>query len=40
VLESTDGIIDGPTGAAQILALHPSTLRARMKKLKIQRPAQ
>jgi formate hydrogenlyase transcriptional activator len=38
VLESTDGIIDGPTGAAQILALHPSTLRARMKKLKIQRP--
>src|SRR5579864_1671187 len=40
VLESTDGIIDGPTGAAQILDLHPSTLRARMKKLKIQRPAQ
>src|ERR1700756_2733659 len=29
VLESTDGIIDGPTGAAQILALHASTLRAR-----------
>lgn len=39
VLESTRGIIDGPSGAAQILALHPSTLRARMKKLGIQRPA-
>jgi formate hydrogenlyase transcriptional activator len=40
VLDSTGGIIDGPAGAAQILALHPSTLRARMKKLKIRRPAQ
>ena len=39
VLDSTGGIIDGPNGAAQILALHPSTLRARMKKLQIQRPA-
>lgn len=39
VLDSTGGIIDGPKGAAQILALHPSTLRARMKKLQIQRPA-
>ena len=39
VLDSTGGIIDGPKGAAQILALHPSTLRARMKKLHIQRPA-
>ena len=38
VLDSTGGIIDGPKGAAQILALHPSTLRARMKKLQIQRP--
>lgn len=39
VLDSTGGIIDGPKGAAQILALHPSTLRARMKKLQIQRSA-
>jgi|SRR5579864_85308 len=39
VLDSTQGIIDGPSGAAQILELHPSTLRARMKKLRIQRPA-
>jgi formate hydrogenlyase transcriptional activator len=38
VLDSTGGIIDGPRGAAQILALHPSTLRARMKKFRIQRP--
>ena len=37
VLDNTKGIIDGPSGAALILALHPSTLRARMKKLKIQR---
>ncbi|MBV9624362.1 MAG: sigma 54-interacting transcriptional regulator [Acidobacteria bacterium] len=39
VLDSTGGIIDGPKGAAQILALHPSTLRARMKKLHIRRSA-
>ncbi|MBV8476822.1 MAG: sigma 54-interacting transcriptional regulator [Acidobacteria bacterium] len=39
VLDSTGGIIEGPKGAAQILALHPSTLRARMKKLQIHRPA-
>ncbi len=39
VLDSTGGIIDGPKGAAQVLALHPSTLRARMKKLHIRRPA-
>ena len=38
VLTSTGGVIDGPKGAAQILALHPSTLRARMKKLHIERP--
>jgi formate hydrogenlyase transcriptional activator len=40
VLDSTGGIIDGPKGAAQILDLHPSTLRARMKKLRIQRGRQ
>lgn len=37
-LEHTKGIIDGPKGAAKILELHPSTLRARMKKLGIERP--
>ena len=37
-LEHTRGTIDGPKGAAQILELHPSTLRARMKKLGIERP--
>jgi len=37
VLEHTRGTIDGPKGAAQILELHPSTLRARMKKLGIGR---
>jgi formate hydrogenlyase transcriptional activator len=36
-LEHTMGIIDGPKGAAKILELHPSTLRARMKKLGIER---
>ena len=36
-LEHTKGVIDGPKGAAKILELHPSTLRARMKKLGIER---
>jgi transcriptional regulator with GAF, ATPase, and Fis domain len=31
--------IDGPNGAARILNLNPSTLRSRMKKLKIKRSA-
>jgi len=30
--------VEGPRGAAQILDLHPNTLRARMKKLGIKRP--
>jgi len=33
VLERTDGRIGGPGGAAEILDLHPNTLRSRMKKL-------
>ena len=33
VLESTDGQIAGRGGAAEILGLHPNTLRSRMKKL-------
>ena len=36
-LEHAMGIIDGPKGAAKILGLHPSTLRARMKKLGVER---
>jgi transcriptional regulator with GAF, ATPase, and Fis domain len=33
VLEKTGGVIEGPTGAAQLLGLHPSTLRSLMKRL-------
>jgi PAS domain S-box-containing protein len=40
VLKQTDGIIDGPRGAAKILDLHPNTLRSRMKKLGIARHAE
>lgn len=36
-LEQTHWIIDGPHGAAKVLALHPNTLRSRMKKLGIVR---
>jgi transcriptional regulator with GAF, ATPase, and Fis domain len=39
VLAQTGGVIEGPTGAARILDLHPNTLRSRMKKLGVQRPA-
>jgi transcriptional regulator with GAF, ATPase, and Fis domain len=39
VLVRTGGVIEGPTGAAKILDLHPNTLRSRMKKLGVQRPA-
>jgi len=34
-LESTAGVIHGPKGAAQILKLHPNTLRSRMETLGI-----
>ena len=40
ILKQTDGVIDGPRGAAKILNLHPNTLRSRMKKLGISRNAQ
>jgi transcriptional regulator with GAF, ATPase, and Fis domain len=40
VLKQTEGVIDGPRGAAKILNLHPSTLRSRMEKLRIPRKAQ
>src|SRR5262249_33759361 len=35
VLAETRGIIEGPRGAAQILGLHPNTLRFRLQKLGI-----
>ena len=38
VLNQTFWRINGPKGAAQILDLHPETLRSRMKKLDIKRP--
>ena len=38
-LEQTGGVVDGPKGAAKILNLHPNTLRHRMGKLGIKRPA-
>jgi PAS domain S-box-containing protein len=38
-LERTKWVIEGPRGAARILDLHPNTLRSRMKKLGIRRPA-
>jgi transcriptional regulator with GAF, ATPase, and Fis domain len=37
-LKQTQGIIDGPKGAARILGLHPNTLRSRMKKIGVSRP--
>lgn len=36
-LEKTGWVIEGPHGAAKFLALHPNTLRSRMKKLGIAR---
>jgi formate hydrogenlyase transcriptional activator len=38
-LQYTDGVVDGPKGAARILNLHPNTLRHRMSKLGIKRSA-
>jgi transcriptional regulator with GAF, ATPase, and Fis domain len=37
VLQHTNWVITGPRGAAQVLGLHPSTLRSRIKKLGISR---
>jgi len=33
VVETTNGLIDGQGGAAEVLGMPPSTLRSRMKKL-------
>ena len=38
VLDATDGVIEGPKGAAAVLAVNPSTLRSRMQKLGIKKP--
>ena len=38
VLEETLWRINGPSGAAQILDMHPETLRSRIKKLEIKHP--
>jgi formate hydrogenlyase transcriptional activator len=38
-LQHSDGVVDGPKGAARILNLHPNTLRHRMNKLGIKRSA-
>jgi PAS domain S-box-containing protein len=38
VLESTLWRVEGSKGAAQILDMHPETLRSRMRKLEIKRP--
>jgi PAS domain S-box-containing protein len=37
ILEQTRGVIEGPSGAAKILGVHPNTLRSRMKKLGVGR---
>jgi DNA-binding NtrC family response regulator len=34
-LEKTEGVISGDRGAAKLLGIHPSTLRARMRKMGI-----
>lgn|GEM_PF-4248489 len=38
ILEWVEWVISGPRGAAVILGMKDSTLRARMRKLKIKRP--
>jgi transcriptional regulator with GAF, ATPase, and Fis domain len=38
VLEKTNWRIDGPKGAATILKVNPSTLRSRIRKLRINKP--
>ena len=39
VLQQTHGVIEGANGAAKTLGMHPNTLRHRMEKLGIKRPA-
>jgi len=39
ILKQTNWVIEGPAGAAKQLDMHPNTLRSRLKKLGLQRPA-
>jgi formate hydrogenlyase transcriptional activator len=39
VLKQTDWVIEGQSGAAKVLDLHPNTLRSRMKRLGLDRSA-
>jgi transcriptional regulator with GAF, ATPase, and Fis domain len=39
MLEETGWVIEGPKGAAKRLGLNPGTLRSRLKRLEIHRPA-
>ena len=39
ILNQTNWMIEGERGAAKMLNLNPSTLRSRMQKLNIKRPA-
>jgi formate hydrogenlyase transcriptional activator len=39
ILASTGWVVEGPKGAARILAMNPSTLRSLMKRLGVRRPA-
>ena len=39
ILEKTNWMIHGDKGAAKLLDINPSTLRSRMKKLGIEKPA-
>lgn len=34
-LRLTDGVVEGPTGAARLLQINPNTLRARMRKMRL-----
>jgi transcriptional regulator with GAF, ATPase, and Fis domain len=40
ILKKTHRVVEGPRGAAQVLHLHPDTLRGRMRKLGIRRHPQ
>jgi len=39
ILNQTQGVVEGPRGAAKILGLHPNTLRHRIQKLGLKRSA-
>jgi formate hydrogenlyase transcriptional activator len=39
ILNQTQGVVEGPRGAAKILGMHPNTLRHRMQKLGLKRSA-